>query len=343
MGIIGFLNMVLLAISPRLRNNRQEIMTLDETKIINGFFVFFIFLGHSTQYIVLNNSIFTRVYLMFDRQIGQLCVATFLFFSGYGVMESIKKKKNYISKMPRNRLIPTYSTFILSLILFYLVNVLFSIKYDLRTYIYSIFAIESIGNSNWYIFTIMWMYIITYILGRFCRNNYKIIAYVQLGISVLFIVILKFLFAFPSRFYSTVLCYSIGLIYSIYKDSINKWLIEKKIISLVSILFLIGIVILSGMRANEFGYNLYAVLFVILMVWCMNFLTFKSRTLLFMGKHCFSIYLLQRIPMIIFSEIFGDNVNEMLFIVASFVCVVLIAIPFEKLTSVITSKIKDNG
>ncbi len=75
MGIIGFVNILLLLISLRIRKDDAETISIEETKIINGFFVICIFI------------------LLIDKQVGQLCVAAFLLFSGYGIMTSIINKR----------------------------------------------------------------------------------------------------------------------------------------------------------------------------------------------------------------------------------------------------------
>lgn len=339
MGIIGFANLFLLLISLRIRKDDAETISIEETKIINGFFVISIFIGHASQYVALKNYIITDLYLFMDKQVGQLCVATFLLFSGYGIMASIISKRNYIKLMPRNRMLPTYITFAVSLVIYLMVNIIFSIKYNIKTYILSLFAIESIGNSNWYIFTIMCMYITTFLLAK--KMTKERMAFMQLIVSIIFIVVLKFCFNFPSRFYSTVICYPIGLIYCVYKADVDSFLRRHKIGSIFLSIIFIGIVIVSGIRANEFGYNIYALLFSVVIIWALNFFTFKSSVLLFFGKHCFSIYLLQRVSMIVLDSVFCDSLNDLVFIVISLALTITISIPFEKLTSHITNKIKE--
>ncbi len=74
-------------------------------------------------------------------------------------------------------MLPAYITFAVSLVIYLMVNIIFSIKYDIKTYLLSLFAIESIGNSNWYIFTIMCMYITTFLASQ--ENDKERMAFVQ--------------------------------------------------------------------------------------------------------------------------------------------------------------------
>ena len=82
-----------------------------QTAAINGIFSLLIFLSHSSQYLTLNEAI-DKPYSLLCMYLGQLVVATFLFFSGYGMMESISKKgQSYIKSMPSKRLFKTWYHF----------------------------------------------------------------------------------------------------------------------------------------------------------------------------------------------------------------------------------------
>lgn len=74
----------------RVRVSNDTILSKQDTNIINGIFVIFIFLSHSTQYFVLGNSLLDSLYKHFQNFHNQWVVTTFLAFSGYGVMSQIK-------------------------------------------------------------------------------------------------------------------------------------------------------------------------------------------------------------------------------------------------------------
>ncbi len=76
-----------------------------QTSTINGIFSLLIFLSHASQYTVLGGAL-DNPYLAMRKYLGQIVVASFLFYSGYGMMESINKKGTsyiqflYIAKNP---------------------------------------------------------------------------------------------------------------------------------------------------------------------------------------------------------------------------------------------------
>lgn len=77
-------------------------LSVPQTTCIKGIFVVLIFLSHSCQYIDTKTLPFFRLYLLLGSILGQLIVAPFLFYSGYGVMEQIKDKgESYVDQMPK--------------------------------------------------------------------------------------------------------------------------------------------------------------------------------------------------------------------------------------------------
>lgn len=68
------------------------------TATANAVFSVLIFLRHAVQYIEINNAM-DIPYTAIDRFLSQSVVVTYLFYSGYGIMESINKKKHdYVKK-----------------------------------------------------------------------------------------------------------------------------------------------------------------------------------------------------------------------------------------------------
>lgn len=65
--------------------NFKRALNKEQTTCINGIFVLFVFLSHFGQYETMpwNNLLLA---------IGQLMVAPFLFYSGYGIMEQIQRR-----------------------------------------------------------------------------------------------------------------------------------------------------------------------------------------------------------------------------------------------------------
>ena len=77
------------------------------------------------------------------------------FYSGYGIFESIKKKGIlYVKFLPKKATI-LFIKFQLILLIFLVNNALLGFNINIKKYCLSIIFISSIGNSNWFAFTII--------------------------------------------------------------------------------------------------------------------------------------------------------------------------------------------
>ena len=121
------------------------------TNTINAIFSVLIFLSHAVTYIELDG-VLDAPYFEFRAFHGQLVVVTYLFFSGFGIMESIKKKgTDYVKAMPVNRLFKLWYHFAIVILLFTVVSVGVAGKsYSLSRWVLSFTGFKSIGTSYSY-------------------------------------------------------------------------------------------------------------------------------------------------------------------------------------------------
>ena len=258
----------------------------EQTTCINGMFVVLVFLSHFGQYerMPWNKPILA---------IGQLMVAPFLFFSGYGIMEQIKKKGDvYINHMPRKRIFKFYLHFCMALCIYLVLSFLLDKDYSLSRIIWSFTALSSIGNSNWYVFAILAMYIIVYISFKYFKKD-GIIACVIM--SILYIVLMK---AFKGQdwWYNIILCFPAGMILSKYKE--KTCLIIQRPMFFV-ILFIIAFMFYL-VNLHIFAYEVVAISLCFLIVDICAYKAIKNRLFRSLGQYVFEIYILQRVSMIIF-------------------------------------------
>lgn len=303
-----------------------DFLERNQTLCINGIFVILVFLRHVTDYFDTSSS-FNQVYNLVDSYLNQLIVTTFLFYSGYGIYESIKNKDNYVdTKLPK-RIKKLYFNFLIVVISFLVMNLFLNIKYDIKTIILSLFAWETIGNSNWYMFAIMVMYLITYGCFKFFKDNkLSLIAITLFGyLFIIFLIIFK-----ECWWYNTVICFILGLWVSYYKDKILKLLTGNN----YTYIFCLIIAILNFYTFSKFRfvnllyYECWAILFVILIFIISLKFKIYSKVLLFLGKYTFWIYIIQRAPMIFFDRY---DMNNYLFVILSFVFTLVIGIIYDKI------------
>lgn len=335
MAIFIFLLVLIIMITSRKNTDRAHFLDKRSTTTMNGVFAILIFLSHSTQYMSLPNNYLDKLYLSFQNFHNQWVVTTFLAFSGFGVMTKIMTEgKRYVNSLPTKRIIKTLLNYDIAVIIYLLVDFILNIKYSFLEIIGSFIGLTSVGNSNWYIFTILIMYTLSFLAAKFFKNKYQLIIITVTVLSVVYTMIIH-LTGLPSRFASTVASFPLGMFIAVYKDALYKRIEGyNKSSFLMLLLFLLGCVATYGLRGNIYLKNISSIFFVLIIVWFMAHFDIRSRVLYYFGEYAFAIYILQRLPMIVFTHFMSLNImTNYVFVVLSLAVTVILAVFFEKLTN----------
>ena len=260
----------------------------------------------------------------------------FLFYSGYGVMESIiKKGSDYINAFPKKRFAKTLFHFDIAVILFVIVDLcLGTLKnYSILEVLLSFTGWESIGNSNWYIFSILILYLITYFAFKIFKNKTSKAVWLVTVLTVVYITVLA-LVGKDAWWFDTVLLYPLGMWYSVGKDKIET-LVRKKPINYFALLILCCTVFIVShlLRSNIICYEISLVALCAVIVVVTIKVDINNKILEFLGKHLFEIYILMRIPMIVLLHF--EVTNSYLFVAISFIVTLLISVLFKKFFNIV--------
>lgn len=278
----------------------KRALNKEQTTCINGIFVLFVFLSHFGQYETMpwNNLLLA---------IGQLMVAPFLFYSGYGIMEQIKRRGIvYIDSMPRKRILKFYIHFCMALCIYLALS-------------FSFTALSSIGNSNWYVFAILAMYSIVYISFKQCKKHSMTSCVV---FTILYIILMDVI-KDQAWWYNIILCFPAGMILSKYKDRVCS-IIQKPI-------FFIFLMILAFslycLHLPILAYEIISIAFCFLIVDVCAYKEIKNSLFHFLGQYVFEIYILQRISM----NLFDPYLNDWIYLIVCIFSTLILAYYFKKL------------
>lgn len=310
----------------------QDYCSHKNTSTVNGFFSVLIFLSHGASYLKLDDVI-DAPYLSVRSFLGQLVVVTYLFYSGYGIMESIKKKGlTYVKGMPVNRLFKLWYHFALAICLYIVTRILVNGKFNLKNTLLAFTGYTSIGNSNWYMFVTFVMYIIIIISFLVFKKSQKLSLISTLVLTVAFLYA-EYKVGLPDRFFNTAICFPVGMIFSVVKPKIDKILMKNDVIWCIVVVALAGgITVFSHIRNNLIiYYELLSVFFAMFITLLLMKVSIKSTVLDWFGSHIFSFFILQRIPMILLSKL-APNCSALVFIGCSFICTVAAATIFDAVT-----------
>lgn len=274
--------------------------------------------------------------------IGQLMVVMFLMYSGYGIMESYKRDKDkYLNSFIKRRLLKTFMHYDLAVLLFWLVAGILDHEYSGKDYLLSLTGWSSIGNSNWFVFDILILYTITYlclsIANRYRFSNAKLITLLIGSTSFFMLFLIK---TKEIWWWDTILSFPIGIIYSIYKDRIEVFLSNQRnyLWTLTGVTLLFITFYYLGTEIKTIFSSVTSVIFALMFLMLTMRIKIGNKILYWLGVNAFSIYILQRIPMIIANE-YGVNENPVLFFSIICPCALLLAYLFTKTTDAIDKKL----
>lgn len=312
----------------------EDYLAPKQTRAVNGLFVMLVFMSHFKQYIACGH--LDGFYWSLSGKMGQLIVTTFLFYSGYGIMTSIKNKEGYVKKLPK-RIARVWLQFALAVCLFLALNMVMKNKYDAATILLSFTAWDAIGNSNWYIFAILVMYASTYFAALLAKEDKSRIVILVTVAAAVYCLAMKFAHK-ADWWYDTIFCYPFGLAFAEYKTKIDSFLDNNKKywITLLSVMVLMisyaATNKLSGLFFNLFAvafHELFALVFVLIVVLLTRKVSFGNKILDYLGQHTFEIYILQRLPMIALAPL---ELNKYVYFAVSLLITIIISTLFKQAT-----------
>lgn len=256
-------------------------------------------------------------------------VVMFLFYSGYGILESYRKKRSYLSGFLMHRVLKTLVTFDVAVLLFVILALVMSKDFSAKEYALSFIAWESIGNSNWFVFDIIVLWLFTW-FGLRLHDRYKFdmrLFVILIYGCCLALIVFLFLTKRSSWWYDTVMAFPTGMLYSVYKNKIERFL-GAGVWWWTMMITCVTIFLLLYVYAGGVGALINSILFPLIVVFLTIRVKIDNAVLRWLGVNCFAIYILQRLPMIIFTEI-GFNENGLLFSAVVIPATLAIAVIFN--------------
>jgi len=273
-----------------------DYMNIENTNCIRGIFVWLIIFLHKTPYGVEKNYLY-KIILKF---LGQKVVSMFFYYSGFGIYESIKKKGyNYIKFLPIKGII-LFIKFQIILLIFLITNIyILNNKITLKRYLLSCVFISAIGNSNWFAFTIIIFYFYSYLSFIYIKNFN--IGIFNITIFCVFHSIIVYKYFYPRNIVAvdTVFCFPLGYLHSLIKISFDD-IVMKNDIRYFGITSLLILIYYKVFYSNNILYICEKnAIFALLIVIISMKVKINNDFLNFLGNHSYSIYLLQKIVILI--------------------------------------------
>ena len=305
----------------------EDCLERKQTDAVKGLFIWMVFLSHAMLDVRASGFEPTSIWdisgFRFRAELGQLVVAPFLFYSGFGVMSAFKNKgKEYLARFPYHRMLNTLLNFDIAVLVFVALNITMGVHMDLKQVGWSLIGWRSIGIDSWYIFVILICYLASWISGKLFPDGGWRIATMTTSLILFGEAVLSFLKHGAPWWYNTMLCYPAGMFLSVYKNEILEF-VKRCYVPILCVLLTVFLFLhfqrwIPALRGLTF--NAKSIAFVLLIV----LITMKVKTnnlfLNWSGACVFPIFIYQRLPMRALRHWAGDAwvcANHYVFIMLS--------------------------
>lgn len=317
----------------RFTKKNPNYISLEGTNAIKGLFAIIILCSHMGSYLAFSDSLADKAHLWFMGYLGQTMVAPYLFYSGYGIYYSFQHKPNYVSGFFRRRFLKTQIHFDLAILLFVIVQAFFPFHYPGRNYLLCWIGWESVGNSNWFIFVILALYLIT-LCGLLVetRKRHTLLPFVIILSGTLW-VLLHCVAHKDNWWVDTIAAFPLGMAFSAIQERMEaRFQFDKFFPWAFSFILMFALYIGWHHIKGVDVYGICGCLFCVVITIVTMKIRIGNPILTWLGKHAFAIYILQRLPMIILSY-YGINQTPALFITIAIFTTLLLAEGFTRFTN----------
>ena len=292
----------------------EDYASRDQTLAINGLCIALILLSHTFARLH-PNDLFDKAYEPMRLFLGQFVVVPFLFYSGYGMMESLTKKEGYLKTFPKKRFLKIVVQFFIITVLYIVMHLLLKSDYSWAKMLLSFTGITSIGNGGWFILSLFFFYAMILVWFHIFRNN-KVLAVVGVALSFVALMVVEVLLGFDTYYYNIVYFFPVGMFYSLLKKPFDRFVMKNNFIwgavFLVSLLGFCFVKQISSMLYPVWcGFGMLAILCLTMKV------KIGNKALLWLGATAFFNFTLQGIPQTIFSKYLTNNYLIYVFVIVT--------------------------
>ncbi len=274
-------------ISPKGTYN-DDYLSLENTTSLRGMCALLVTMQHISAY---DHDEWTAGFMY----IGFLSTSIFFFLSGYGLMYGTVNKKRYLRNFLKNRLISLLVPYLFANVIYLGIRQALGVETTFVSFINSYKTGEPYVSFSWYIVSIIYFYVTFYMTFNVFKRN--IAVFLTLPISILYIYLVKKA-GFDNYWYTTAFCFSGGVIWYHFKDTLTLVVRRQGFLKVVT-MFGITVALLIATFKNEYFYvagsNITAIVFQLFMMMCLQKVKIHNFVLKYIGKISFEFYMVHGI------------------------------------------------
>lgn len=270
----------------------EEILSINNTKIIKGFCALNVLLSHLALNVYNISAFYPFKFL------GNISVGIFLFLSGYGLSKSLQKRKNITFKYIFDKIVKIVLPYIIVIIILYFS--LYLKEMSILNYLKLIFLGKIIGPF-WYMSLLIILYILFFIIYQKGITNKRNTFFTI--ITIIYVVI-ACIFNITSHWFVSVLCFPLGLLYSTNEKKTNINIFRYKLIIILLFIITFGLKnIFAYLSIFNFAIldNILQIINCLTVCFCviifLSKVSLKCKIMEYIGSISYYIYLLHPVIM----------------------------------------------
>lgn len=314
-------------------DDNEDYLSLSTSKSVRGFLSILIIFHHISQRV--NNGYLFRICYL----VGYPCVAIFFFQSGYGLIQSVMKKKDYHVHFLKKRALPILIIYTLMTLVYMvcwrMVGTVYHIEDIFRTIL---FTDRPIDEFSWYILNILFYYVwFNLYLQKTPDDPKEMIKGTFIGTFVWSLACL--LLTKGSWWYQTSLLFPLGMVYAYHEDKYRNYIITnyKKVLR-NTILAYIACNLIKLYFTWHFNILYYFICTIGIAITMVGFVLlylikhqFGNPALNFLGQMSLELYLTQGLLLNVFRYVIPLNLNPLFYTLFSLVMTIILAYGLHQL------------
>lgn len=339
---------------------------LEITKGIQGYFALCILVHHVA--LALRFFDYYNGELCFFEDLGTLFVGFFFFCSGYGLIVSYEEKEGYLKTFVKRRVLTVLVPFFICNYAYMFTTLLLGHRFSMKQLVEAFFGLLLLNDHMWFAVEIMFLYMLFYFVFRYAES--ETIRYFIIGIGILLMIGLSFFLGHNLEgqeqagwfkgewWYNTTPLFFVGMLGGRFREPLQQFAKKYyRILLPVVLICFLGFYRLTMYMLDTRGYwtetadNMaygdkiitlsvqvpMVIFFEVLVLLIMLKIRFQNRALKFLGKISLEIILLEKVFMLLFSEM-GIKLNTNLYCVLVIAATVVVAVCINKIKLIILEK-----
>lgn len=296
------------------REWQDEPFSLENSKSIQGFCAVAIIMHHLSQNIAFAGKPVGALRMLVDA--GVLFVGVFFFFSGYGLLKSLRSKENYLGGFFKKRLPSILVPFYSCILVFVLTAALLGEKFKASTLFGYLSGWLLINSHMWYIVEIAILYIAFFLIFKFIKNEK--VAFGVMGGFVCLLVVASLLLGHGQYWlqgewwFNSTLLFFVGMVISRFEAPLLKFAKRFYLLLLPVFIAAFGVLFSLNLKLLD-SYSYYRntgasflclsvqlptiILFVLILLLVMMKVKFQNPVLKFLGRVALELYLIHNLCM----------------------------------------------